>query len=134
MIKKAILILSVLFLVQGAFAEQICTIRTRVYVPKTLVNKYITAKITTEVKDWQDCYARALQETREFKAHSVAHVQVNIFNKTISESDHEIYLLTDWKVSTHWYGEKIKGTVNEFSASEPAIGFQGLDFAQRSQD
>ena len=122
--KNLITVGSLLILSQVAVAEQTCINRTKIYVTKTMIQKYISAKITSEVSDWRECYAKARQEAQDYKAKETMRVEVKIFNRTVSDSNKNIYLLTDWKVSDHWYSSKIKGTVNAQSLEEPLTGFQ----------
>ena len=122
--KKIILLASLMMLSQAAIAAQTCTIRTRMYVPHSVVNKYVTAKMVSEVSDWQECYLKALQEAKDYKPLKTARVQIKIFNITVSDRDRHFHFLTDWAVTADSLNAKMKGTVNEASSTNPAVGSQ----------
>ncbi len=122
--KKLFFLAPLMVLSSLASAQENCTIQTRVYVPKTIVNKYVSSKLTSEVKDWRECYSRALQQAKDYKPLETARVQVKIFNITVSDRDRHVHFLTDWTVSSDPSEHKIKGTVNESSPPTPALGPQ----------
>ncbi len=122
--KKLVLFVTLLLASQAALAQQICTLQTRVYVPKTVVNKYVSEKKTYEVSDWQECYAKALQEAKEYKPLQTARVQIKIFNITVSDRDRNFHFLTDWAVKGDLSSHKVTGTVNESSSVHPGSGPQ----------
>ena len=109
---------------QAVQAGQTCSIQTRIFVPQSFINQYVTNKTTSEVADWQECYAKAVDLAQGYQCKETVRVQVNVFLRTVSDTDQEIYLLTDWQVSEHWYKANIKGTVNALSSPEPLKGSQ----------
>ena len=122
--KKLILLASLAFIAQAASAAQICTIRTRMYIPKSVINQYVTAKMISEVADWQECYLKALQEAKDYKPLQTARVQIKIFNVTVSDRDRHFHFLTDWTAAADSLNPKMMGTVNEASSANPAVGSQ----------
>ncbi len=122
--KKLVFLVTLVVLSNVASAQENCTIQTRVYVPKTVVNKYVSSKLTSEVTDWRECYSKALQQAKDYKPLQTARVQVKIFNITVSDRDRHVHFLTDWTVSSDLLEHKIKGTVNESSPATPDIGSQ----------